>query len=108
MASPQRAAHAVTLEPSPSAAQIASSASPANFTTSPPCAPTSSTSSPKQSFSSSVSSSTPFAPVRASRSVRAVNPEMSANRTAAGNRSLSGTPNGSCRSAKRRATSAGT
>ena len=41
MASPQRAAQAVTPEPSPSAGQIARSASPANFTTSPPCAPTS-------------------------------------------------------------------
>src|SRR5215212_5675612 len=108
MASPQRAAQAVTPESSSSAGQIATSASPANFTTSPPYVPTSSTSSPKQSFSSSVSSSTPFGPVPASPSVRAVNPEMSANRTAAGNRSHSGSTNGSSRSAKRRATSAGT
>src|SRR4029450_2545563 len=47
----------------------------------------------------------PPRPAPPSRSVSAVNPEMSANRTAATNRSLSASPNGSCRSAKRRTTS---
>ena len=80
MVSPQLAACAVSAGRSSSAGHSPSSASPANFTTSPPWSSTSRTSSPKQPFSSSVSSSTPLGPVPASRSVSAVKPETSANR----------------------------
>src|SRR5215207_2808459 len=91
----------------PVAGQQASSASPANLSTSPPVPPISSSSGSKAPSSSPRSASAPPWPRRARRSVMAVNPEMSASSSAPAVRSAWGRPAPSGASASRRSSRSG-